>query len=65
MSIQTETETLVKESSPRPGPAAPLSEKVRSLRISHTPAQASGSVFPWLVCLAWILQGETESTVAA
>ncbi|MSR56151.1 MAG: HlyD family efflux transporter periplasmic adaptor subunit [Planctomycetaceae bacterium] len=37
----------------RPGAASPLSEKVRSLRISQTPARkGSGSMIPWLLCLA-------------
>ncbi len=55
MSAQLEQEALSQDPPDgvvRGAPVAPLSEKVRSLRISETPArEPSGTLFPWLMCV--------------
>lgn len=70
-----ETESAVKASGPRTDPPALLSEKVQSLRISHTPEPPpSRGGFAWFLCLllasstgylAWQLYVEKPATAVA
>lgn len=60
MSTQIEKETLRSDPPgglPRGATPTPLSDKVRSLRITAPPPRQRSSVFPWLLCL--VLAGST------